>query len=148
MVCINSKCISAKRIAKSRKKGVFLSVSVSLTAKIHRVSVTNDYDYILAMLLGSSRNGRLEVTQFSVPITSGTVIVIRRNVLRNTSRLTALSSPMCYEQRWIFNVLTIWLWYTECPSSNLCFNTDSIYWYACILPCSARTLHLHEYIHI
>ena len=37
--------------------------------------VTNDYDCILAMLLGSNKNGRLEVTQFSVPTTSGTVSV-------------------------------------------------------------------------
>ena len=29
------------------------------------LSVTSDYDCILAMLLGSSRNGRLEVTRFS-----------------------------------------------------------------------------------
>ena len=33
-------------------------------------SVTGDSDCILAMLIGSSRNGRLEVTQFSVSTTS------------------------------------------------------------------------------
>ena len=36
----------------------------------NRLSVANDYDCILAMLLGSIRNGRLMVTQFSVPTTS------------------------------------------------------------------------------
>ena len=35
-------------------------------------SVTSDYDRILTMLLGSSRNGRLDVTLFSIPTTSGT----------------------------------------------------------------------------
>ena len=44
------------------------------------------------MLLGSSRNGRLEVTQFSVPTTSGTASVIWRNALCNTSGLTAPGS--------------------------------------------------------
>ena len=55
----------------------------------NQLSVTNDYDCILAMLLGSSRNGRLEMTQFSVTTTSETVSVIRRDVKRNISRLTA-----------------------------------------------------------
>ena len=49
---------------------------------------TSDYDCILAMLLGSTRNGRLEVTRFSVPTTSGTVSVIRRDALCNTSGLS------------------------------------------------------------
>ena len=72
------------------------------------------------MPLGSSRNGRLEVTQFSVPTTSGTVSVIRRDAKRNTSGLTAPGSlntcPMCEGQRRIFNVPTILLWYTGPPS--------------------------------
>ena len=73
--------------------------------------MTNDYDSNLAMLLGSSKNGRLKVTQISVPTTSGTVSVIRRNAKCNTSGLTAPgspnTSPMCNGQRWIFNVPTI-----------------------------------------
>ena len=40
---------------------------------INLLSVNSDYDCILAMLLGSSRDGRLEVTQLSVPTTSETV---------------------------------------------------------------------------
>ena len=40
---------------------------------IYRVSVISDYDCILVMLLGSSRDKRLEVTSFSVLTTSGTV---------------------------------------------------------------------------
>ena len=75
------------------------------------------------MLLGSSRNGRLEVTRFSVPTTSGTVSVIRRNAKRNTSGLTAPGSlntyPMCEEQRWIFNVCPMLLWYTGLPSLGI-----------------------------
>ena len=62
-----------------------------------------DYDCILAMALGSSWNGRLEVTQFSVPATSGAVSVIWRDALRNTSRLAAPGSlnthPMCKESK-------------------------------------------------
>ena len=46
----------------------------------------------LVMLLGSNRNGRLEVTRFSVPTTSGTVSVIQSNALCNTSVLTAPDS--------------------------------------------------------
>ena len=53
---------------------------------------TSDYDCILAMLLGSSRNGRLEVTQFSVSTSSGTVSVIWRDAKSNTSRLAAPGS--------------------------------------------------------
>ena len=56
------------------------------------LSVTNDYDCISAMLLGSSRNGRLEVTPFSVPTTSGSVCVIRRDAKSNMSGLTAPGS--------------------------------------------------------
>ena len=62
-------------------------------------SVNNDYDCILVMLLGSSRNSRSEVTRFSIPTTSGTVTVIRRDAKRNTFGLTAPGSlntcPMC-----------------------------------------------------
>ena len=50
---------------------------------------TSDYDCILAMLLGSTRNGRLEVTRFSVFTTSRTVSVIKRDALCNASWLTA-----------------------------------------------------------
>ena len=87
---------------------VFIATNFS-----NQLSVTNDYHYILVMLLGSSRNGRLEVTQFSVPTTSGTVSVIRRDALWNTSWLAALGSlntcPMCESQKWIINVPTILL---------------------------------------
>ena len=55
----------------------------------NRLPVTSDYDCILAMLLRSSRNGRLEVTRFSVSTTSRTVSVIKRDALCNASWLTA-----------------------------------------------------------
>ena len=58
----------------------------------NRLPVTNNYHYILAMLIGLIRNGRLEVTQFLVPTTSGTVSVIRRDAKCNTSLLTAPGS--------------------------------------------------------
>ena len=61
------------------------------------MSVNSDYDCILAMLLGLSRDDRLEVTQFSVPITSTTVSVIRRDAKRNTSGLTARGSLNTYQ---------------------------------------------------
>ena len=74
-------------------------------------------------MLGSSRNGILEVTPFSAPFTSGTVSVIRRDALCNTSGLTAPgrlnTCPMCEGQRWIFNVSMILLWYTGPPSLGL-----------------------------
>ena len=74
----------------------------------HRLSVTSDYDCISAMLLGSNKNGRLEVTQFSVPATSITVSVICRNAKCNTPGLTVPGSlnscPICEGQRWILNV--------------------------------------------
>ena len=89
----------------------------------NRMSVTNDYDCILAMLLGSSSNGRLEVTQFSIPATSGTVSVIWRDAKRNTSRLTAPGGlntcPMCEGQRSIFNEPTMLLWYIGPPCLGL-----------------------------
>ena len=53
------------------------------------LSVTNHNDCILAMLLVSSRNGRLEVTQFSVPTPCGTVSVIQSFAKCNMSWLTA-----------------------------------------------------------
>ena len=85
------------------------------------LSVTSDYDCILAMLLGLRKNDRLEVNWFSVPTISGTVSVIRRDALRNTSGLTAPDSintcPLCEGQRWIFNVPTILVWYTWGPPS-------------------------------
>ena len=75
------------------------------------------------MLLGSSNNGRLEVTRFSLPTTSGTVSVIRRDAKRNTLGLTAPGSlntcPMCEKQRWVFNVPTMLLRYTGPPSLGL-----------------------------
>ena len=74
-------------------------------------------------LMTMGRNGRLEVSQFSVPTTSGTVSVIQRDALCNKSRLTTPDSlntcPMCEEQRWIFNVPSILLWYTGPPSLGL-----------------------------
>ena len=77
------------------------------------LSVISDYDCYLVMLLGLSRNGRLEATIFSIPTTSVTVSVIQRDANRNTSGLTAPgslnTSQMCEEQRWIFNVPTILL---------------------------------------
>ena len=67
--------------------------------------------------------GRLELTYFSIPTTSGTVSVIWMDALCNTSGLTALDSLntclMCERQRWIFNVPTILLWQTEPPSLGL-----------------------------
>ena len=60
-------------------------------------SLVSDYDCILVMLLGSSKNGRLEVDRFTVPTNSGTANV--RNALCNMSGLTAPGSlntcPMC-----------------------------------------------------
>ena len=75
------------------------------------------------MLLGSSRNVRIEVAQFSVATTSGTVSVIQRGTKRNTSGLTAPGSfntcPMGEGQRRVFNVPMILLWYTRPPSLGL-----------------------------
>ena len=75
------------------------------------------------MILGPSRNGRLEVTQFSVSTTSGTVSVMQGDVLCNSSGLTAPGSlntyPMFEKQWWMFNLPTILLWYTGPPSLGL-----------------------------
>ena len=71
-----------------------------------------NYIYIYRSIM----NGRLAITQFSVITAPGTVSVIRRDALFDTSGLTAPGSlntcPMCTRQRWIFNVPTILLWYT------------------------------------
>ena len=89
----------------------------------NRQSVTCDFDYMLAMLLESSKNGILELTQIPVPTTTQTVSVIRRDAKHNTSRLTAPGSlntcSMCEGQRWIFNGPAILLWYTGPPSLGL-----------------------------
>ena len=94
----------------------FWQLYFAKTSNNNRLTVTSNYDFTLAMLLGSSRNGRLEVTRLSVPTTFGTVSVIRRNALCNKSELTAPGSlnicPMCELQRWIFNEPLIILWYT------------------------------------
>ena len=91
--------------------------------KINWLSVTSDYERILARMLGSSKNGRLEATPFSVPTISETISVIRKDAKRNTSGLTAPGSlntcPMCEGQRWIFKVPTILLWYRRPPSLGL-----------------------------
>ena len=75
------------------------------------------------MLLGSSKNDIIEVTQFSAATTPGTVSAIQRDASYNTSRLTAPGSlntgPICEGQRWIFNVPMMLLWYTEPPSFGL-----------------------------
>ena len=92
-------------------------------APANRLSVTVDYDCILAMLLGSSRNGRLEVTQFSVPTTSGNCQCnperCKEQHIRADSTRQPYAYPMCEGQRWILNVPTILLWYTEPPSLGL-----------------------------
>ena len=85
----------------------------------NQLSVISDYNYILAMLLGSSKNGRLVVnwrwpdSQFST--TSGTTSVIRRDAVQKTFELTApggLNTWIKGEgQRWIVNGPTILLWY-------------------------------------
>ena len=76
-------------------------------------------DCILATLLGSTRNGRLEVTSFAVSTTFGTVGATGRDASCKIYELTAPGSiktcPMCEGQRWIFNVPMILLWYTRAP---------------------------------
>ena len=71
-------------------------------------------------MLEPNKNGRLELTWFSVPTTSGTVIVIWRDAKSNTSGMTALGCldicPMCKEQKWDFFLL---LWYMGPPSLGL-----------------------------
>ena len=90
--------------------------------KNNRQSVNTDYDCILAMLLGSSRNGTLKMTRFSIPTASGTVSVIQNDAKCNLSGLTSPGSlntrPMCEGQRWIFNLPMILLGYTGSPSSG------------------------------
>ena len=88
---------------------------------LHRQLAVSHYDYdcILAMLLRLSRNGRLEVTQFSVPTISRAVSVIWRAALCNTTVLPATGSlntcPIHKEQLWIFNVFKTLLGYTGPP---------------------------------
>ena len=69
------------------------------------MSITSDYDWILALLFESSRIGRLEGTLFFLSTVSGTVSVTWRNAMCNTSGLTAPGSrntwQMCKRQRWI-----------------------------------------------
>ena len=69
--------------------------------RTNQLSVTCDYNCILAMLFGSSTNGRLEVTQFLVTTTSGTVSVNRRDRCivqhvraENTRLVCSLDLPM------------------------------------------------------
>ena len=89
----------------------------------NQLSVTSDYDCILAMLFGLSSSGSLVVTSWSVPATSKTVSVIQRKTKCNASELTAPGSlntcPMCEGQRWIFKVPIILWWYTWPPSLGL-----------------------------
>ena len=79
-----------------------ISSNTIIHNKHYWLSATSNYDCIV-MLFGSSRNGRIEVTPFSVPTTSGTVSVIRREAKHNTSGLTASGSlntyPMCEGQK-------------------------------------------------
>ena len=49
-------------------------------------SVTSDYDCILAILIGSSKKGRLEMTSFSVPTASESISIIWRNAMSNTKQ--------------------------------------------------------------
>ena len=64
-------------VYKVNKSIWFLLVKITKAVSViiennNRMSVTSDNDYILAMLLGSSRNNRLEMTWFSVTTTFGT----------------------------------------------------------------------------
>ena len=74
---------------------VFIATNFS-----NQLSVTNDYHYILVMLLGLSRNSRLEVTQFSVPTISGAVSIIRRDApLPGWQHQAALTLAQCVKAR-------------------------------------------------
>ena len=81
------------------------------------------FETVYMMPPGSGKNDRLKVIWFSVLNTSGTVRVIRRNVLSNTSGATAPDSlntcPKCERQRWIFTKPTIFIWYTGLPKLGL-----------------------------
>ena len=79
----------------------------------NRLSVTNAYDCVLAMMLGLSRNGRLVVTQFPVSTTSETVSVIRRDAKRcpGWQHQAVLTLAQCLKCRG--GSLT---WYTGPPS--------------------------------
>ena len=68
---------------------VYLQLQKYIVLKYKKqLSVTSDYDCVLAMLFGSSRNGTLDVTQFSVATIFETASAIRRDALCNTSALT------------------------------------------------------------
>ena len=77
------------------------------------------------MPLESSRNGRLEVSPFSASSTSGTVSLIRRDALSNTSGLTAPGSlntcPMYEGQR-----CTMLLWYSVSVRKTQQFRVESV----------------------
>ena len=64
---------------------------VVLITKCHNFH-KHSHSPLTTMLLESGMNGRLEVTQFSVPTISGTVSVTRRDALCNTFGLTAPGS--------------------------------------------------------
>ena len=70
--------------------GVYIYTCIYIHVHVNNwLSVNSDYGCILVMLLGLSRNGRLEVTRFSIPTTSKTVSVIQRNEMRNSYELRA-----------------------------------------------------------
>ena len=106
----------------------------------NRLSVTSDYDCILAMLFGLSMNGRLELTPFSVPTISRLVNVNRKGIKQKMSGQTVPGSlnacPMCKRQRWIFNVPMILLWYTGPPSLGLARKDPAILELKAYLCCS------------
>ena len=70
------------------------------------------------MLLGSSRNGRIKVTQLSVPTTCGTVSVTQRDALCKTSGLTAPGSQRAKGIGGSFNE-PILLLFTDLPNVGL-----------------------------
>ena len=62
----------------------------NMSVVIITITIIDFHDCILAICC-SGQNGRLEMTQFSVPTTSGTVSGIRKGEMYNTSGLTAPS---------------------------------------------------------
>ena len=81
--------------------GVYIYTCIYIHVHVNNwLSVNSDYGCILVMLLGSRKNGRLEVAQFSVPTTSGTVSVVWRDASCNTSWTTEPGT--CKQQRCIF----------------------------------------------
>ena len=100
---------------------VYLQLQKYIVLKYKKqLSVTSDYDCVLAMLFGSSRNGTLDVTQFSVATIFETAGAIRRDALYNTC-------PMCKGQRWIINMFTILLWYTGPPNLGINSKTQHLW---------------------